>query len=53
MYAEKRGKSPMTVMGEMDMKEGPNQVFFKIIGKNAKSTGMAFDLVTVTLEKLP
>lgn len=53
LYAEKRAKCPMTVMGEMNMKEGPNQVFFKLMGKNVKSSGMAFDVVTVALDKLP
>ena len=51
-YAEKRDRSKMVPMGELEMKEGPNQVFFKLMGKNAKSSGMAWDIVTLVLEKL-
>ena len=53
LYAEKRDRSKMLPMGEVEMKEGLNQVFFKIMGKNEKSSGMAWDVVTLVLEKLP
>ena len=53
LYAATRARSSLTVMGDMDMKEGPNQVFFKLTGKNPQSSGLALDLVTVVLEKLP
>ena len=53
LYAATRDRSRMMPMGELDMKEGPNQVFFKLMGKNEKSSGMAWDVVTLVLEKLP
>ncbi len=52
-YAETRDRSQLLPMGELELKEGPNQVFFKLMGKNAKSSGMAWDVVTLVLEKLP
>ena len=52
-YSEKRDRSKLLPMGELEMREGPNQVFFKLMGKNAKSSGMAWDVVTLVLEKLP
>jgi hypothetical protein len=53
LYAEKRDRSQMLPMGEIEMKEGLNQVFFKLMGKNEKSSGMVWDIVTLVLEKLP
>ena len=53
LYAATRDRSRMLPMGELDMKEGQNQVFFKLMGKNDKSSGMAWDVVTLVLEKLP
>lgn len=52
-FAEQRGKSEARVMGVLDLKKGLNPVFFKLTGKNAKSSGLGLDLATLTLEKVP
>ena len=31
LYSEKRKRSRVLPMGELDMKRGPNQVFFKLV----------------------
>jgi len=51
-FAEQRGKSEVKVMGVLDLKKGLNPVFFKLTGKNAKSSGLGLDLATLTLEKV-
>ncbi len=51
-YAEQRGKTGAIPMGVLDLKEGQNQVFFKLVGKNEKSTALALDMVTLILERV-
>jgi hypothetical protein len=51
-YAPERGRSKTIPMGILEMKEGPNQVFFKLLDKNNNATGLGFDLVTLILEKI-
>ena len=51
MYAETRKRSAMIPAGSLQMKQGPNQVFFKLIGKNSKASKMTVDLVTIILER--
>lgn len=53
MYAEKREKTKLMPMGVLEMKEGPNQVFFKLVGKNDKASALGFDIVTLILERNP
>jgi hypothetical protein len=52
-FAEQRGKSGAKPMGILELKKGLNPVFFKLTGKNAKSSGLGLDLVTLTLERVP
>jgi hypothetical protein len=52
-YAEKRDRSKMIPMGELELKEGLNQVFFKLVGKNDKASALGFDIVTLVLERIP
>lgn len=52
-YAAKREKTKAVAMGELDLKEGMNQVFFKIIGKSEKAEGLGWDIVTLVLERIP
>ena len=52
-FAEQRGKSGPKPMGVVELKKGQNPVFFKLTGKNAKSSGLGLDLVTLTLERVP
>ena len=51
MYADSRKRSASTPMGALDMTQGTNQVFFKLVGKNQKAAGMAVDLITIILER--
>jgi hypothetical protein len=51
-FAEQRGKCEARPMGVLELKKGLNPVFFKLTGKNAKSSGLGLDLVTLTLEKV-
>ena len=52
-YAEKRDRSKLIPMGVVELREGQNQVFFKLVGKNEKATALRLDLVTLILEKAP
>lgn len=40
-------------MGTLEMKKGPNPVFFKLTGQNPKASGLGLDLVSLTLERVP
>jgi hypothetical protein len=53
LYAPARTRKDRIAMGELTMKEGQNQVFFKLLGKNEKSSALGFDLVTIVLERIP
>jgi hypothetical protein len=51
LYAVERRKSRIIPMGTLEMQQGPNQVFFKLVDKNAQSKALGFDLVAIILEK--
>lgn len=53
-YAEHRGAGGTLALGVLDLKEGPNQVLIKLVGKNAKATGagLKFDLESLVLDKV-
>jgi hypothetical protein len=53
LYASERRKGPAVPLGTLSMKEGENQVFFKLVGKNPAAKGLGFDLVTIQLERVP
>ena len=50
-FAESRKRSAVIPAGFLEMNQGQNQVFFKLIGKNDKSARMGVDLITVILER--
>ena len=52
MYTPHRDKGKLVPMGILDLKEGQNQVFFKLTGKNAASTALGLDIVTLVLERI-
>ncbi len=52
LYAETRVKGAKLDMGTLELHEGQNQVFFKLVGKNDSAKAMGLDLVTITLEKV-
>jgi hypothetical protein len=53
LYAEQRRRRGGVPLGTLDLHEGMNQVFIKIMGKNEKAGSQGLDLVTVTLEREP
>jgi len=53
LFAAERRKSAVLPLGVLELKEGTNPVFLKIVGKNAASTGLGVDLVTLRFERAP
>jgi hypothetical protein len=51
LYAPERSKSDVTPMGTLSLKQGANPIFFRLAGKNAKSSGLGLDLVEIALVK--
>jgi hypothetical protein len=51
LYAAQRRRRNAIPLGELDLKQGLNQVFIKVLDKNGKATSLGLDLVTITLEK--
>ncbi|NLH18228.1 MAG: DUF2961 domain-containing protein [Phycisphaerae bacterium] len=50
-YAEKRRRTTEEI-GTSELVEGVNSLLFKVVGKNDKSQGQAFDLVNIICEKM-
>ncbi len=47
------GRNPMAAApGSTKLVEGPNNLLFKIVGKNEKSQGQALDLVNILCERV-
>jgi hypothetical protein len=51
-YAESRQRAAGVEMGTLELAEGVNNLLFKIVGKNEKSQGQAFDVINVICEKV-
>jgi hypothetical protein len=47
LYAERPAKSGRLLLGKLDLEEGSNNLMFKLVGKNEKSTGLGLDLVQI------
>jgi hypothetical protein len=47
LYADKPTKSGRLPLGALDLDEGPNNLMFKLVGKNEKSSGLGLDLIQV------
>ena len=52
LYSEKRQRTLGQEMGTLKLTEGPNNLLFKIVGKNESSQGQALDLVNILCEKV-
>lgn len=52
LYAPERARKNGIPMGELDLREGPNQVFFKLMSKREESKALGFDLITIILERV-
>ena len=51
MYAEKRQHAANEHIGTLDLNEGPNNLLFKLVGKNEKSEGLGLDLTGIICER--
>ncbi len=51
-YAEKRCKSELVPLGELNLRAGENEIVLRLAGKNAKSLGLSLDLAELVLEKI-
>ncbi len=49
---EKRQPAPGVDLGTLELDEGPNNLMFKVVDKNEKSQGRAFDVTNVIYEKI-
>ena len=47
LYAEETVRSERLLLGKLDLAAGPNNLMFKLVGKNEKSSGLGLDLVSV------
>lgn len=52
LYAETRQRAASEDMGTLELAEGPNNLLFKIVGKNEKSQGQGLDLVNIICERV-
>jgi hypothetical protein len=53
LYAEKPAKSGRLELGTLELAEGPNNLMFKLVGKNEKSSGLGMDLIQVICVREP
>jgi hypothetical protein len=47
LYAPTATKSGRLLLGELELREGKNNLMFKLVGKNEKSAGLGLDLMQV------
>lgn len=47
LYAEKPARSGRLLLGRLDLAEGKNNLMFKLVGKNERSSGLGLDLIQV------
>jgi len=52
LYAEKRAPALGEDVGTLELVEGPNNLLFKVVGKNEKSQGQGFDVTNVICERI-
>lgn len=51
LYRPVRARGNIRHLGRLHMKEGPNPVYIKLMGRNSESRGLGLDLVTIRLKK--
>jgi hypothetical protein len=52
LYAGERQRALGVDMGTLDLAEGPNNLLFKVVGKNELSQGQGLDLTNIVCEKV-
>lgn len=53
LYADKPVKSGRVLLGYLALEEGKNNLMFKLVGKNEKSSGLGLDLIQVVCVREP
>lgn len=53
LYAEKPVKSGRLQLGKLELAEGNNNLMFKLVGKNERSSGLGLDLIQVICTREP
>jgi len=52
LYGAMKSKTTVLPLGSVELQEGNNPIFLKLIGRNSAATGMGLDLITVQLERV-
>ncbi|MGH9903637.1 MAG: hypothetical protein ACRD68_17660, partial [Pyrinomonadaceae bacterium] len=52
LYSAEKRKSAVIDMGVVEMEEGDNHLFFKVVGRNARSSGLGFDIYRIICERI-
>lgn len=52
VYAAERARGEVTLLGTLELREGTNPIFLKLIGKNPQASALGLDLVTLQLERV-
>jgi len=52
LYSEQRQPSQVEYIGTLDLEQGPNNLMFKLVGKNEQSQGLGFDLTSIICERV-
>ena len=52
IYAPERQRSGSTPSGTLVLEEGPVNLMLKLVGMNAKSEGLGFDLITIQCDRI-
>ena len=53
MFWPERGKSGDVPLAVLDFAEGENVVLLKLVGKNARSSGLGLDITSLSFERVP
>jgi hypothetical protein len=51
LYADRRRKSQLLPLGSLYLHTGSNNLFFRIIGRNAGATGSGFDPISFIFKR--
>ncbi len=52
LYSEQRQPSQIEYVGTLNLEQGPNNLMFKLVGKNEQSRGLGFDLTSIICERV-
>jgi hypothetical protein len=53
LYSETPVRSAREFLGKLPLAEGPNNLMFKLVGKNGKSSGLGLDLIQIVCVREP